>query len=108
MSFRYSYKKKGILKMSDYTHSHEHNHDHSHSHEHTHTHSHDHGAITDTAEILALLTYMIDHNRHHTEEIHDMAHGLSGEPAELLHDAVVLFEDGTNKLDEALKLLKGE
>lgn len=77
--------------------------------EHTHPHIHEHlSGASNSEEIIALLTYMIDHNKHHADEIHDMAHELNGESAKLLHDAVVLFEEGTQKLESALKLLKGE
>lgn len=78
-------------------------HEHSH-HDHEHTHSH-----TSPEESLALLDYMLGHNRHHAQELHDLAHGLeSDEAAQLIHDAVVDFEAGNEKLAEALAVLKGE
>ena len=43
--------------MSEYGHSHEH------SHEHT---------ASSPEEVLALLKYMLEHNRHHAEELHDL------------------------------------
>lgn len=77
--------------------------------EHTHPHTHEHhDGAANKEEIVALLGYMIDHNKHHADEIHEMAHGVSGEAAELLHDAVGLFADGTKKLEAALAILKGE
>ena len=81
--------------------------EHSHDHEHSH-HHHEHASA---AESLALLTYMLGHNRHHAEELHELAHGLDGEAAQLIHDAVIDFEVGNEKLAEALHILqetKGE
>ena len=54
---------------------------------------------------------MLGHNRHHAEELHELAHGMDGEAAQLIHDAVVDFELGNEKLAEALHILqeaKGE
>ena len=48
-------------------HDHDHDHDHVHPHDHEHTHSHDHHS---PEEALALLTYMLGHNRHHAQELH--------------------------------------
>ena len=103
------------------THTHTHTHDHEHCHEHAHCHDHDHDhAHHSPEEALALLAYMVQHNRHHAEELHELAHSmddetirkvralLSSEKQQLLHDAVVDFTLGNEKLDEALKLLKGE
>ena len=30
-------------------------------------------------EVLALLNYMLDHNRHHADELHDICHALEDE-----------------------------
>lgn len=79
----------------------------SHDHEHEHHHDHSHGAAS-PAETLALLQYMLGHNRHHAEELHELAHGTEGEASELLHAAVADFERGNEKLERALTLLKGE
>ena len=78
--------------------------------EHTHDHDH-HRENASPEESLALLTYMLGHNRHHAEELHELAHGMDGEAAQLIHDAVVDFELGNEKLAEALHILqeaKGE
>ena len=85
--------------MSDHVHIHADGTTHSHDHDHQH-HS--------PEEALALLSYMVQHNRHHAEELHELAHSLEDEPAQLLHDAILDFNLGNEKLDEALKLLKGE
>lgn len=86
-------------------HDHDHDHDHVHPHDHEHTHSHDRHS---PEEALALLTYMLGHNRHHAEELHQLAHDVDGEAQQLLHDAVVDFTRGNEKLAEALRILKGE
>ena len=93
------------------SHNHEHTHadgtTHTHSHDQTQSHDHDHQHHS-PEEALALLSYMVQHNRHHAEELHELAHSLEDEPAQLLHDAILDFNLGNEKLDEALKLLKGE
>lgn len=78
--------------------------------EHTHDHDHHHSHHS-PEESLALLTYMLGHNRHHAEELHELAHGLDDEAAQLIHDAVIDFQLGNEKLAEALRILqesKGE
>ena len=70
----------------------EHNHDHHHSHDHTHgggaDHRHDAGTGADHhhdghAELLqsreeaaAFLTFTLQHNAHHEEELAELAHSL--------------------------------
>lgn len=79
-------------------------HEHEH-HEHEH-HEHPHPTVS-PEERLALLSYLLDHNRHHARELHELAHGLGNEEAaQLIHDAVVDFTMGNDKLAEALSLLK--
>lgn len=75
--------------------------------EHTHDHEHHH-EHTSAEETLALLTYMLGHNRHHAEELHELAHGVEGEAADLLHGAVADLGSSNEKLARALALLKGE
>lgn len=74
---------------------------------HEHTHDHEHKTHS-PEETLALLAYMIDHNRHHAEELHELAHSAGEEPEKLIHEAVELFDAGNEKLARALELLKGE
>ena len=78
-------------------------------HDHNHEHHHHNESPSKT---LALMTYMLDHNKQHAEELHDISHNLSGEgqeeAAKLLHEAVHDFESGNQKLEQALKLVKGE
>ena len=59
---------------------HEHEHDHDHAH-HCHPHSHEHSGDKPMSpeEVLALLNYMLDHNRHHADELHDICHALEDE-----------------------------
>lgn len=86
-------------------HTHDHGHEQEHTHTHDHSHTHDHHS---PEEALALLAYMVQHNRHHAEELHELAHSMDDEAAQLIHDAILDFDLGNEKLDEALKLLKGE
>ena len=81
--------------------------EHTHPHPHEHGHEHPHGGAS-PEESLALLNYMLSHNRSHTEELHDLAHEFEGAPGELIHAAVEAYERGNEKLAEALGLLKGE
>ena len=71
-----------------------------------HDHHH-HGAAASPEETLALLTYLLGHNRHHAEELHDLAHGVENEAArELLHEAVDALGVSNEKLKAALALMK--
>ena len=85
----------------------DHSHCHEHDHDHEHTHSHPHHTEEET---LALLTYMLDHNRHHSEDLHEIYHALEDagktEAAKALHEAMDLFGNANDKLEEALKLIK--
>ena len=88
------------------------NHDHGHCHEgHSHDH-HSHGQAHSPEETVALLTYMIDHNKHHGEDLHEIYHALAdsgkAEAAELLHKAMHLYEDGNALLADALKMIGGK
>ena len=46
---------------------------HEHCHEHNHDHCHEHHS---PEEALALLAYMLVHNRQHAEELHELAHSV--------------------------------
>ena len=56
-------------------------------------------------EAVALLRYMIDHNKHHTDELYDLAGKLDGDAKQLVHAAVIQYEQGTDKLEQALKAM---
>lgn len=96
--------------MSDLEHTHDHEHEH--CGEHTHPHTHDHGDMTPHSdeENLALLGYMIEHNEHHGEDLHELYHSLENagkhEAATLVGDALHYYEHGNEKLAEAKKLLE--
>lgn len=82
---------------------------HLHDQEHSHDHSHDHQAPASPEETLALLNYLLGHNRHHAEELHDLAHHVEQPQARaLLHEAVDQLQYSNDKLQAALALLKGE
>lgn len=73
-------------------------------------HDHHHHGAPEAGKNLALLTYMLDHNRHHAEELHDLAHDLAedgkAEAAALLHEALADFDRGNEKLAKALAAAK--
>lgn len=85
-----------------------------------HVHSHDHNdhshagiaAFDSIDQAIALMSYMLDHNAHHAEELHDLAHKLvaSGkeEAAHLIDHALEQYEVGNANLAEALDSLKKE
>ena len=84
-----------------------------HEHEHEHSHPHEHGpvpAFDSLEQAEALMSYMLDHNRHHAEELHEVGHKLahSGkeEAAKLIHEAVDKFAAGNELLAKALEALK--
>lgn len=78
-------------------------------HTHTHTHPHDHasGLSVDSAEeAIALLEYMLHHNQHHAEELHDLAHCFDDTSADLIHAAVDDLKQSNYKIEAALKMVK--
>lgn len=75
---------------------------------HMHPHVHEHNRQYTAEESLALLRYMADHNLHHTEELHELAHHIGGEAEALIHEACVDFQVANEKLEQALKLLEGK
>lgn len=100
--------------MHEHEHEHVHEHAHGQSHTHPHTHDHPHGdaAAMTPEETLALLVYMLDHNRHHADELHDICHALEtdgkAEAAEKLSAALHYFDHCNDAMEEAVKLAKGE
>ena len=87
-----------------------HTHEHAgHTHEHTHAdgsvHSHAHATASSPEEALALLKYMLDHNRHHAEELHDLAHNFDETSADLLHEAVDKLGESNDLIEQALSLI---
>ena len=111
----------GNLIQHGHEHAHEHTHEHTHadgvthSHAHTHesggehAHSHGEGCQEHThehcgscqegdckKETIALLTYMLQHNEHHAQELDQMAENLDkmglGASAKAIRDAVADFQ----------------
>ena len=92
---------------------HHHGHDgHSHSHQHSHgdgvshSHAHSHGDCS-PQNAVALLSYMVEHNSQHTNELYDLAHELEhaglGAAAAMIHDGAEQFNKGNALLAAALK-----
>ena len=101
-----------------YAHSHEHTHAHDHEHDHDHTHPHEHphsheaaptqdGSMTQT---LALLRYMLEHNRSHAEEVKALIPKLTAQgfadAAMMLDSCVSSYHDGNEWLAAALRKLE--
>lgn len=84
--------------MNKLDNKHEHNHDH---HGHTHTHQ----VASSPEEAEALLRYMLDHNKHHAEELHELSHCFEDEISDLVHDAVDTLMNSNNYLEQALSLI---
>lgn len=88
----------------------DHGHEHHHHHHH-HDHDHAHEGSASPEQSVALLSYMVAHNKSHVEEMLQVAHIVENEQAhELMHEAAELLEQGNEKLAQALALLqeKGE
>lgn len=90
---------------------------HNHNHDHGHDHSgngccHEEHKAQSADENVALLNYMIDHNQHHSEDLHELYHTLehagNAEAAALVGEALHFYTHGNEKLAEALKLLGGK
>ncbi len=71
-----------------------------------HTHNHAYIESISKEEVIALLSYMIDHNKHHEDELHSLSHNMNAEASQLVHDALEHFSTGNNLLKEALTSLK--
>ena len=120
-----------------HTHSHEHSHDHEHNHDHDHSHdcgcghdhAHDHdcgcghdhhhhhegcgcgcGGHEQQDENVAVLAYMLDHNKHHALELKEIAKHLrevgKDDAAAQIEKGVEDFEKGNMRLSIALSLVK--
>jgi uncharacterized FlgJ-related protein len=89
-----------------------HEHPHTHDHAHDHSHEHSHGGFDSVEQAVALLTYMLEHNRRHAEELHDACHKLEdmgkAEAAEKLGEALHGYSHACEHLAEALEVLKKE
>ena len=78
-------------------------------HEHTHENI---TAFESVEQAVKVLDYMLDHNKHHAEEVHEICHKLElsgeAEAAEFLDKAVDAFREGNTLMENALRLLKKE
>ncbi len=86
--------------------------EHEHEHHNGHVHSHESPSTFDSIEQAeALMRYMLDHNRHHAEELHELCHKLEaggkGEAANLIGEAFDRYGEGNEFLAQALEALKG-
>lgn len=77
-----------------------------------HHHDHDHAPAETAAEMTAVLTYMLQHNIHHGEELKKLSEtlaekGMAAASEEIL-EGVRFFEQGNQKLAAALELVKKE
>jgi hypothetical protein len=79
---------------------------HDHNHPENHTHSHSHAVASSPEEALALLTYMLSHNRHHAEELHDLAHCFDEVAEDLIHQAVDKLGESNDLIEQALCLIR--
>lgn len=89
----------------EHLHTHEHNHDHHHEHDHEHSHEHNH-EICGNDRTKALLTYMIDHNDHHAQELAELLVSVDGAAKKKLTEAIGSFEVANVQLREVLELLE--
>ncbi len=91
---------------------HEHEHDHDHMHPHPHPHSHEAGSAQDGSmtQTLALLRYMLEHNRSHAEEVKALIPKLTeqglADAAMMLDSCVSSYHDGNEWLAAALRKLE--
>lgn len=81
------------------------------SHEHHHFHEHV-TAFDSIDQAISVLTYMLEHNKAHADELHEICHKLEAsgesEAAYLIDDVVGCFRDGNSKMELAIENLKKE
>ena len=108
------------MHIVDGEHGHCHGHDHEHTHERTHDHSHgqEHCGGCESgcaqkkpgSEQEALLSYMLDHNKHHAAELADVAKKFretgKEDVAVQIEKAIENFDKGNLYLSLALSLVK--
>ena len=99
----------------DHNHGHDKSHTHGHSHEQTpgHSHEQDHAKSPEApAKDLALLKYMIEHNKQHARELSETGERLAEagyeHASDMINDAVHYFDHANDSLEIAAKLIKGE
>lgn len=72
---------------------------------HIHSHEHNSAPASSPEEAVALLKYMLNHNQHHAEELHELAHCFNKDAAEAIHAAVGKLQESNECMQQALKLL---
>ncbi len=83
----------------------------SHEHHERHEHHNEHSAAQVPAskeELLALLSYMVSHNRHHAQELSELAASAEGDAKNALEKAISLFSEGNAQLQIALDQMKNQ
>ncbi len=105
-----------------HTHPHSHEHGEGHAHHHhdehgEHCHEHEHCGSCSSGgdcknETVALLSYMLQHNEHHAQELDQMADNLDKlgmtTAAKTIREGVSDFQKGNMRLGLALTLVKEE
>ena len=99
-------------------HDHSHSHSHSHSHDHEHRDSHSHDSDSDAVgaddvgaskKDVALLTYMLEHNKQHARELSEVGARLAESgfehAADMIADAVHYFDHANDSLEIAVSLI---
>ena len=75
-----------------------------------HGHTHEDQTPMRWEELIVLLSYMLDHNRQHTEELHGLFHTLDDagcyDAADELETAMRYYNSGNDALENALDLAK--
>lgn len=104
------------MHIVDGEHGHAHGHVHEHTHDHDHAHEHCGGCESGCAgkkpgsEQEALLSYMLDHNKHHAAELADVAKKFretgKEDVAVQIEKAIENFDKGNLYLSLALSLVK--
>lgn len=89
---------------------HAHSHAHSHDGEMSHSHEHSHGGFESVEQAEALMKYMLEHNRHHADELHQVCHKLEdmGKTAAAAELGLALsrYNEGNDNLARALEALQ--
>ena len=119
----------GHSQQHSHQHPHEYVHDHPHEHTHEHLHEpdeakHDHGHVLsahthdhesqdlDGSHAFALLSYLVEHNVQHTNELFDLAHSAENagmpEVARLIREGAEHCRNGNNLLARAQHLAQKE
>lgn len=88
---------------------HEHCHEQGQCHEHTHDHCQGCGGChreeTPAEKTIALLNYMVDHNRHHVMELEELSEEVDGAAAEKIAQAIETFCAANEQLADALRTM---